>query len=1056
MNDFSELKASCPGLAAAIADAVTPETLTEGPLATIAKLELLGEHLIGCILAFEDLKERDGATQIDRLNLLSNRGVLPPILLPFFQVLNRESQKSNRKAVNVHSRATLLVQLAERLATWFAKSYVPYVPPAAKEAGDAESVFKAIHENPPSEAVRRSARKSAARRASLIQLSEGETRVMIDFQLRAAGWQADSLVFRYSQDTRPEKGVNKAIAEWETETGPADYALFAGLDFIGVVEAKKMGKDVVADLTQSKRYSSRAKLDGQARFVEGPWGDYRVPFLFSTNARPYFDQLKEKSGIWFLDVRCPTNHPRPLQGWYSAEELIALLKQDIPAAQGKLANEPLDYLGLRDYQERAVQKIEAALDQGRKRLLIAMATGTGKTRLAIGLVYRLIKSDRFRRILFVVDRNALGEQAGDKFKETRLEDLKTFDQIYDLKDVYESEIESTTKVRIATVQALMHAIMYPSDTREVPSVGQFDCIIVDEAHRGYTLDRELSDDELLYRNEKDYLSKYRRVIDYFDAVKIGLTATPAPHTIEIFGKPIFTYSYREAVIDGWLMDHEPPHQLVTRLAKEGIIWEKGDTIPVYDPATGQITNIEDIPDEVKLEIDHFNKLVVTENFNRTVARELVKYLNPDGEEKTLIFAATDDHADMVVGILKKAFEESGVPVSDDAIEKITGSIDRPESMIRKFKNERLPNIAVTVDLLTTGIDVPEICNLVFIRRIRSRILFEQMLGRATRRCDRIDKDHFNIFDSVGIYEALKPVSSMKAVAADPAATLGQLADELDDMVEDNAEPDILKNQVEQILAKLQRIQRGMDEEALAEWKAISGGQTLQQFIESLKAVDPVEWRGKLGANRNLLAFLDENRWRPKKQLISHHEDELESHTRGYGGAKKPDDYLNAFREFIIMNMNKIPALSIVCQRPRELTRKALKELKLALDRVGFTEKNLQVAWKDWKNEEIAADIISFVRRQALGDPLLSHEERIHNAMSRIYAMREWTAIQRQWLERIEKQLIAQTVLDREDFDRGAFAAHGGFSRLNKIFQGSFQQVLDQINANLYPEERKTA
>jgi type I restriction enzyme R subunit len=115
-----------------------------------------------------------------------------------------------------------------------------------------------------------------------------------------------------------------------------------------------------------------------------------------------------------------------------------------------------------------------------------------------------------------------------------------------------------------------------------------------------------------------------------------------------------------------------------------------------------------------------------------------------------------------------------------------------------------------------------------------------------------------------------------------------------------------------------------------------------------------------------------------------------------------------------------------------------------------------VAWKDWKNEEIAADIISFIRREAMGDPLLSQEERIHNAMSRIYAMRGWTAIQRQWLERIEKQLIAQTVLDREDFDRGAFAAHGGFSRLNKIFQGNFQQVLDQINVNLYPEERKIA
>ena len=464
MNAFSELKTTCPGLLKGIADAAVLETITDNPSATIAKLELLAEHLARCILAFEVLKEPEGSTQTRRLNILSNRGLLPPVLLPFFQVLNRDRQEANRSAVNVHSRVTLLMQLAERLASWFSKSYVLCLPPAAKDAEDAEDVFKSIRENPPSEATRRSARKAAVRRANMMQLSEGETRVMIDFQLRAAGWQADSLLFRYSQGSRPEKGVNKAIAEWETETGPADYALFAGLDFIGVVEAKKMGKDVVADLTQSKRYSNGAKLDGQARFVEGPWGDYRVPFLFSTNARPYFDQLKEKSGIWFLDARCPTNHPRPLQGWYSAEELIALFKQDIPAAQGKLANEPLDYLGLRDYQEKAVQKIEAALDQGRNRLLVAMATGTGKTRLAIGLIYRLINSNRFRRVLFVVDRNALGEQAGDKFKETRLEELKTFDQIYDLKDVYDSEIEPTTKVKIATVQALMHAVMYPSES----------------------------------------------------------------------------------------------------------------------------------------------------------------------------------------------------------------------------------------------------------------------------------------------------------------------------------------------------------------------------------------------------------------------------------------------------------------------------------------------------------------------------------------------------------------------------------------------------------------
>lgn len=1054
MRTFDKLNSVCPGLSLAAEKA--EEALATFSAVAMENVRLFGDILSRTILAFEGLQETAGTSETSHLNTLSNRGFLPPMALPFFHALCGSGTTDNSTPSVPQMRAALFVRLATLLAVWFAESYGPHLPPVLAKVSDADAAIKIIRERSLAEPARKAARRSALRRATTFKLSEDETRVIIDFQLRTADWQVDTLGLRHSQGARPEKGVNKAIAEWPTTSGPADYALFTGLDFIGVIEAKKMGKDIVSDLLQSKRYARDAILEGQARLIGGPWEDYQVPFLFSTNGRPYLEQLKEKSGIWFLDVRSSTNHPRPLQGWYSAEDLAALFRQDVATAHAKLADEPMDYLSLRDYQEKAVRKVETALDEGHDRLLIAMATGTGKTRLAIGLMYRLLKTDRFHRILFVVDRNALGEQAGDKFKETRLEELKTFDQIYDLKEVDTKEIESTTRVNIATVQGLMRNILYPSDALQVPNVGQYDCIIVDEAHRGYTLDRELSEDELLYRNQGEYLSKYRRVIEYFDAVKIGLTATPAPHTVKIFGPPVFNYSYREAVVDGWLVDHEPPHQIVTRLSKEGIQWAKGDTVPVFDPATGQITNIEDIPDEIRLEIDHFNKLVLTRNFNLTVARELVKHLDLDGDGKTLVFAATDDHADTVVVVLKEAFEEIGVPVTDDAIVKITGSIDRPEAMIRRFKNERLPNIAVTVDLLTTGIDVPEICNLVFLRRVRSRILFEQMLGRATRRCDRIKKDHFEIFDAVAIYEALDPVNSMKAVAADPTVTLGELADELDEMLKSGADRAFLKKQMDQILAKLQRILRRLDEEALGEWKALSGGQSLEDLIGSLKGAELITGCQKVADKRRVIGFLDENRGRATQQLISHHEDELLAHDRGYGNAQKPEDYLNAFKEFIILNINRIPALAVVCQRPRDLTRQTLKELKFALDEAGFTEKNLQVAWKDWKNEDIAADIISFVRRQALGEPLISHEERIRRAMARIYKMREWTAIQRQWLQRIEKQLIAQTLMDREDFNRGAFAAHGGFKRLDKIFQGNFQQVLDDINTNLYSDRKATA
>ena len=124
-------------------------------------------------------------------------------------------------------------------------------------------------------------------------------------------------------------------------------------------------------------------------------------------------------------------------------------------------------------------------------------------------------------------------------------------------------------MHICTIQGLVKRVLYTEDASEAPPVDQYDLMVVDECHRGYLLDREMSDAELGFRSQDDYISKYRRVLEYFDAVKIGLTATPALHTVDIFGDPIFTYSYREAVIDGYLIDHEPPLQITTALSRPG-------------------------------------------------------------------------------------------------------------------------------------------------------------------------------------------------------------------------------------------------------------------------------------------------------------------------------------------------------------------------------------------------------------------------------------------------------------------------------------------------------
>ncbi|MCA9091503.1 MAG: type I restriction-modification system endonuclease, partial [Planctomycetaceae bacterium] len=491
-------------------------------------------------------------------------------------------------------------------------------------------------------ATRQAVLQAAQKQAQEVDLDEAATRHIIDSQLREAGWEADSQALRYSSGTRPVKGRNLAIAEWPTASGPADYCLFVGLKPIAVVEAKRKQKDVAGSIQQSKRYSRDFAIASDHITPGGPWEDFQIPFLFATNGRPFLRQIAEKSGIWFHDSRRPVNHPRPLEAWYTPEGLSQLLDQDIAAADASLEAEPTDYLPLRDYQAAAVRQIESEIAAGKQQMLVAMATGTGKTMTCIGLIYRLIKSGRFRRVLFLVDRSALGEQTGNAFNDVRLENYQSFNDIYDVKELGDLRPESKTRLHIATVQGMVKRLLYPDETTQPVPVDWYDCIVIDECHRGYNLDQEMSEGELSFRSETDYISKYRRVIDHFDAVRIGLTATPALHTTEIFGPPVFQYTYRQAVIDGWLTDHEPPHRIVTQLAEDGIHWSPGEEMKLLDSRTSQF-QLFNTPDEVDVEIDEFNKKVLTENFNRVVCKVLAEHIDPSLPGKTLIFCATDVH-----------------------------------------------------------------------------------------------------------------------------------------------------------------------------------------------------------------------------------------------------------------------------------------------------------------------------------------------------------------------------------------------------------------------------
>lgn len=1054
----------------------------------IMKLGMIGETIVNLMLTYDKIKIPTDCNAVTKIKILSLQGLLTPDLSDILHALRKARNKAAHTNYENIKEGQTLLEMAYSLCEWFMQTYGDLQYKHCKFVMPTEADTKSITDNDDKAAEQKmleetekiaaaakavaadERRKRALAAASQRQKSEAETRYMIDTQLRKVGWEADTENLRYGKGIRPQKGKNLAISEWPTlsaagNKGRADYALFAGEKLVAVIEAKAEHKDIPSVIDyQCKEYAQNIRPEDE-KYVITTWGKYKAPFVFATNGRPYLAQLETKSGIWFLDLRESANMPKALRGWISPDGMLKLLESDIEKADKALQTLPYDFLrdkdglNLRQYQLNAIQAAENAVINGQKNILLAMATGTGKTRTVLGMIYRFLKTGRFNRILFLVDRTALGEQAEDVFNEVKLEDLKTLNDIYDIKTLEDAVFEDETKVHIATVQGMVKRLLYNDEERQ-PSVTDYDLIVIDEAHRGYLLDKEMGEDELLYRDQLDYQSKYRMVIEYFDAVKIALTATPALHTTQIFGKPVFKYTYREAVIEGYLVDYDAPHKIKTQFNTEGIKYNKGETLALYDPVTHEITNSEVLQDEMNFDVEKFNKQIITPSFNRTVLEEIARDIDPEDvmQGKTLIYAVDDEHADLIVKILKEIYTNYGI--DNDAIMKITGSVAggnkrKVQEAIKRFKNERFPSIAVTVDLLTTGIDVPEITTLVFMRRVKSRILFEQMLGRATRLCPKINKTHFEIYDPVGVYDSLEEVNTMQPVSADPKTTFAQLLDGLE-VLEDEAH---IKNAVAQIIAKLQRVKRRLTKEEVNEFKDLAAGLTLEGFIQKIESLPAAEARNTLLMEASLLEMLDDkHRHGGYTKVISDKQDKFLIRERGFGkNEQRPEDYIEAFEDFVKNNVNEIAALNIICTRPKELTRETLKSLRMALAQNGFTTQQLNTAVSEITSEEITADIISLVRRYAIGSPLVSHQARIRRAVDKLKKAHNFSRVELNWLSRIESYLLNESVMNVKVFDEDErFKTNGGYKRLNQIFGNNLEGIITELNEYLYDDGGRTA
>jgi type I restriction enzyme R subunit len=448
-----------------------------------------------------------------------------------------------------------------------------------------------------------------------------------------------------------------------------------------------------------------------------------------------------------------------------------MLDRDLDSAAGALRTLPNEHTRLRPYQVEANTAVEQAIAEHKRQMLVAMATGTGKTFTLVNQIYRLMKSGVGRRILFLVDRRALAAQAVLAFASFEPEPGLKFDKIYEVysqqfrrEDIgedakFDPKVLPTNYLRdpqpghpfvyVCTIQRMVinlfgRGMMFglgddvpdeEADQLDIP-IHAFDVIVADECHRGYTSAEQ---------------STWRNTLDHFDAVKIGLTTTPAAHTKAYFKDVVYRYEYERAVREGFLVDYDVVN-IRSEVRMNGVFLQEGEQVGLIDTKTGA-EQLDLLEDERQFDTGDIEAKVTAPDSNRKIVDEVKKYALEHEQKygrfpKTLIFAVNDlphtSHADQLVDLARDAFGRG-----DSFVAKITGSptVDRPLQRIREFRNRPNPAIVVTVDMLSTGVDIPDLEYIVFLRPVKSRILFEQMLGRGTRKGDRYpDKSHFTVFD----------------------------------------------------------------------------------------------------------------------------------------------------------------------------------------------------------------------------------------------------------------------------------------------------------------------
>ena len=878
-----------------------------------------------------------------------------------------------------------------------------------------------------------------------------------------------------------------AVREFQMASGAADYLLFIDRKAAGAIEAKPEGTTLGGVAEQTERYLT--DIPANLPCYQNP-----LPFGY------------ESTGIetYFRDLRDPDSRSRRVFAFHRPETLARWIAQGRTLRHHLKELPALDAQGLRDCQIEAIENLEQSFADNRPRALIQMATGSGKTYTAVSFAYRLVKFARANRILFLVDRSNLGRQTLKEFQQYTAPDaVRKFTELYNVQHLASNRIDTVSKVCITTIQRLYSMLKGEPDVAEqIEERSLYDLGLPNQAEVEYNPDIPISTFDFIITDEchRSIYNRWRPVLEYFDAFIVGLTATPSKQTLGFFNRNLVTeYSHERAVTDGVNVGYEV-YRIKTEITERGGGVEAGYYVDKRDKRTRE-TRWEQLDEDMEYGANQLDRAVVAPDQIRTVIRTFRDNLSteifPNRTEvpKTLIFAKDDSHAEDILRIVREEFGR-GNEFCKKITYRTTG--ERPEQLLKNFRNSYNPRIAVTVDMVATGTDIKPLECIIFMRNIRSAVYFEQMKGRGTRTISSTDlravtpdtkhKTHFVIVDAVGVcendktdsrpYERKrsvpldKPLDSVALGArdSDTLTTLASRLARLDRQIEDDARGQIAEASGGVSLRGM--IQNLFD--ASNSYEQPEGGQPLLLTAPTEEELTPELIRERLDQlvteackpfdNPELRNTLVELRRQHEQTIDIVSQDSVISSEFDEAARQRAQQVVKGFKQFIEDNRDELTAIQLIYSKPygqRHLTHQQVKELADAIENPPYqlTQEKLWQAYHQLEQsrvrgagaQKLLTDIISLVRFAIEETETLEpYREDVNRRFEQWIADhgRGYSEERTAWLEMIKDQIASSLTIEMEDFEYAPFQAKGGAIKAHQLFGEELTGILAELNERL--------